>query len=45
MEATTMVVMALIAPVLLFPAAFVWYLTIGGMHAAVREAREKRAAA
>ena len=31
-------------PIILFPAAFVWYLNIGGMYAAVKEAREKRSA-
>ena len=31
-------------PVILFPAAFVWYLNIGGVVAAVREARVKRVA-
>jgi hypothetical protein len=34
-------------PVILFPAAFVWYLNIGGIIQAVREARaarEKKAA-
>ena len=30
-------------PVILFPAAFVWYLNLGGIHAAVKEARERRA--
>jgi hypothetical protein len=35
-------------PVILFPAAFVWYLNVGGILTAVREARtakEKKAAA
>lgn len=31
-------------PIILFPAAFVWYLNIGGIYAAVKEARERRAA-
>ena len=31
-------------PIILFPAAFVWYLNIGGIYAAIREAREKKAA-
>lgn len=30
-------------PVILFPAAFVWYLNIGGITHAVREARAARA--
>ena len=29
-------------PIILFPAAFVWYLNIGGIYAAIKEAREKR---
>ncbi len=31
-------------PIILFPAAFVWYLNIGGIYAAIKEALEKRAA-
>jgi len=31
-------------PIILFPAAFVWYLNIGGIYAAIKEARERRAA-
>ena len=40
---TTMTVIALIVavPVILFPAAFVWYLNIGGLVAAVRKARAR----
>jgi hypothetical protein len=38
------VALALAIPVILFPAAFVWYLNIGGIYAAVKEAREKRLA-
>jgi hypothetical protein len=30
-------------PIILLPVAFVWYLNIGGVLAAVREARRKRA--
>ncbi len=30
-------------PVILFPAAFVWYLNVGGLYVAVKEARERRA--
>ena len=35
--------LAIAIPVILFPAAFVWYLNIGGIYKAVKEAREKRA--
>ena len=47
MELTMIVALAVAIPVILFPAAFVWYLNIGGTVHAVREARtakEKKAA-
>lgn len=31
-------------PIILFPVAFVWYLNIGGIYAAIKEARAKRVA-
>ena len=31
-------------PIILFPAAFVWYLNIGGIYSAIKEARERRTA-
>ena len=37
------VALALAIPVILFPAAFVWYLNIGGIVHAVREARAAQA--
>ncbi|NQT04693.1 MAG: hypothetical protein HQ577_01655 [Dehalococcoidia bacterium] len=36
--------LVLIIPVILIPVAFVWYLNIGGLHAVLKEAKEKRAA-
>jgi len=30
-------------PIILFPAAFVWYLNIGGVYAIAKEARARRA--
>jgi len=30
-------------PIILFPVAFVWYLNIGGIYAAIKEARARRA--
>ena len=48
MEWQVMVALALAIPVIIFPAAFVWYLNIGGIVHAVKEAkavREKKAAA
>ena len=38
MEGTMIVALVLAIPVVLFPAAFVWYLNIGGIVQAVREA-------
>jgi hypothetical protein len=38
------VALALAIPVILFPAAFVWYFNIGGIYTALKEAREKRPA-
>ena len=31
-------------PIILFPVAFVWYLNVGGIYAAIKDARAKRAA-
>jgi hypothetical protein len=31
-------------PIILFPAAYVWYLNIGGIYAAMKEARAKKTA-
>ena len=47
MEWQVVVALALAIPVIVFPAAFVWYLNIGGIVQAVKEARavrEKKAA-
>ncbi len=38
------VALVLAIPVILFPAAFVWYLNIGGIYAAIKEARVRRVA-
>lgn len=38
------VALVIAIPIILFPAAFVWYLNIGGIHAAVREVRARRTA-
>lgn len=40
MEGTMIVILALAIPVLLFPVAFVWYLNIGGIYAALRKTRK-----
>lgn len=36
--------LAVAIPIVLFPAAFVWYLTLGGVRAAVQEARKTKTA-
>lgn len=44
MEWTYVAALAVTAPVILFPAAFVWYMNLGGIGNALREARTRRAA-
>jgi hypothetical protein len=44
MEWQVIVALIVAIPVILFPAAFVWYLNIGGIYAAVKEARARKAA-
>lgn len=36
------VALAVAIPVILFPAAFIWYLNVGGVFAAIREALKRR---
>jgi len=38
------VALVVAVPIILFPVAFLWYLNIGGIYAAIRQAQEKRAA-
>ena len=38
------VALVIAIPIILFPAAFVWYLNIGGVIQAAREARRAKAA-
>ncbi len=38
------VALVIAIPIILFPAAFVWYLNIGGIYAAIKEALKRRAA-
>ena len=45
MEALTVVALVVAISIILLPVAFVWYLNIGGILAAVREARKHKAAA
>ena len=44
MEWQVIVALVVAIPIILFPAAFVWYLNIGGIYTAIKEARERRAA-
>ena len=43
MEWQVVVALVVAIPVIVFPAAFVWYLNIGGIVHAVREAKAARA--
>ena len=45
MEWLVILALVLAIPVILFPVAFVWYLNIGGIIAAVKRARARKAAA
>ena len=38
------VALVIAIPIVLFPAAFVWYLNIGGIYATIKEARARRVA-
>ena len=38
------VALVIAIPIILFPAAFVWYLNIGGIYAAIKEAQKRWAA-
>ena len=42
MEGYMFLALILAIPIILFPAAFVWYLNIGGIYAAIKAAREKK---
>jgi len=42
MEWELIVALVIAIPVILFPAAFVWYLNIGGIAHTIREARQKK---
>ena len=43
MEWQIIVALVLAIPIILFPVVFVWYLNIGGIYAAIKEARARRA--
>ena len=42
MDAVMVIVLAIVIPLLLLPAAFIWYLNLGGITAALREGRAMR---
>jgi hypothetical protein len=42
METGVVIALAIGIPIVLFPAAFVWYLNLGGVFQAVKEARARR---
>ena len=44
MQWELIVALVIAIPVILFPAAFVWYLNLGGLVQTVREARQAKAA-
>jgi hypothetical protein len=44
MEWQIMVALVLAIPIMLIPVVYVWYLNIGGIYAAIKEARERRVA-
>ena len=44
MNAALIIALVVAVPVILFPAAFVWYLNLGGIYAAVKEARARKVA-
>lgn len=43
MEWQIIVAIALAIPIILIPVVFVWYLNLGGIYAAIKEARARRA--
>jgi hypothetical protein len=44
MQWEIIVALVIAIPIILFPVAFVWYLNLGGLVQAVREARQAKAA-
>ena len=42
MEWQVILALVLVIPIILFPAAFIWYLNIGGIYAAIKEARARK---
>lgn len=44
MEWQIIVALVVAIPIILFPVAFIWYLNIGGIYAAIKDARARRVA-
>lgn len=44
MQWELVVALVIAVPLILFPAAYIWYVNIGGITAAIKQAREARAA-
>jgi len=44
MEWQFIIALVVMIPIVLVPVAFVWYLNLGGLYAAVRDVRRRRAA-
>ncbi len=44
MEWQIIVALVVAIPIILLPVAFIWYLNLGGIYTAIREARARRAA-
>lgn len=44
MEWQIVVALVIAIPIILFPVALIWYINIGGIYLAVKEARARRAA-
>ena len=42
MQWELIVILIIAIPVILFPAAYIWYINIGGIYAAIKEARQKK---
>ena len=44
MDWQVIVALVVAIPIILFPVAFIWYLNVGGIYTAVKEARARRVA-
>ncbi len=44
MQWELVIALVVAVPIILFPAAYMWYLNIGGINAAIKEAKARRVA-